>query len=308
MSVLILIIVLVVCLLLEGFFSGSEMALVNANKHKLALATDAGSTRARYALHLVKHPALFFSTTLLGTNLCTITATVVTTFFIIDRFGESYALLAILYWPFTLIFGEIVPKSVYQYHADKIVLRIATPLIVVSYVLYPAVWVFSKLTELLLGKVKSRAMTERPISKDELEIMIEAGKPEDSDVKPAERTIISRLFDLEDKRVRQIMTPLVDVVDVEESASRGEAERILEENGYSRVPVTQDEPFNVVGILTGTDLLFGDSKKSVKELMRKAFFIPEEMPLDELLLAMKTIAMAFLWCHPHHPCKQHPGQ
>ncbi len=287
MSVAVLIIVLVICLLLEGFFSGSEIAVVNADKYRIALATDAGSRRARSALHLVKHPAIFFSTTLLGTNISAITASVTATFFIIDRFGEVYAPLAILYWPFALIFGEIVPKSVYQHHADRIVLRIAPVLLVVSYALYPVVWVFSKLTDAMMGRVKRRAESEHPVTRDELEIMIEVGRADTSDVKPAERSIISSLFDLEDTRVREIMTPLVDVVSVPVDAGRDEASRILEENGFSRVPVTEDEPFNVVGLLTGTDLLFGEKDKSVRDLMRRAYFVPEEMPLDELLIAMK---------------------
>jgi putative hemolysin len=287
MSVVVLIVVLVICLLLEGFFSGSEIALVNADKYKLALETDAGSKRALSALHMVRHPAFFFSTTLLGTNLSAITASVVATFFIIDRFGEAYAPLAILYWPLALIFGEIVPKSIYQHNADRIARRVAPVLLVVSYVLYPAVWFFAKLTDKVLGRVKSRAQGEHPISRDELEIMLEVGKPEGSDVKPAERTMISRLFDLEDKRVRQIMTPLVDVVSIPVDASRDEACHIMDENEFARVPVTEDEPFNVVGVLTGTDLLFGERDKSVRDLMRPAYFVPEEMPLDELLLAMK---------------------
>lgn len=287
MSIAVLITVLVICLLLEGFFSGSEMALVNADKYKLAVDTEAGSKRALSAFHLIKHPALFFSTTLLGTNISTITASVVATFFIIDRFGEAYAPFAILYWPFTLIFGEIVPKSIYQHHANRIARRVAPILLVISYALYPVVWVFSKLTDTFLGGVKRRAEAERPISRDELELMLEVGTPEQSDVRPSERTIISRLFDLEDKRVRQIMTPLVDVVSIPVGAGRGEACRILDESGFSRVPVVEDEPFNVAGLLTGTDLLFGEKERSVKDLMRQAYFVPEEMPLDELLIAMK---------------------
>ncbi len=288
MSVTVLIIVLVICLLLEGFFSGSEMAVVNADKYKLALATDAGSKRAGLALHLMKHPAKFFATTLLGTNICLVTASVMATFFIIDRFDPAYALFALLYSPIALIFGEIVPKSIYQHYADRIVLKIAPILLGVSFVLYPLVWFFSKLTDLLLGGVKKRAPQERPLSKDELEIMIEVGaKPEASDVQAYERTLISRLFDLEDKKVRQIMTPLVDVVSIPVEASRTEARRILDESEFSRVPLIEGDAFNVVGVLTGTDLLFGDPSKSIRELMRPAYFVPEEMPLDELLVAMK---------------------
>ncbi|MFH1831138.1 MAG: hemolysin family protein [Pseudomonadota bacterium] len=288
MTITVLIIVLLICLLLEGFFSGSEMAVVNADKYKLALATDAGSRRARLVLHLVKHPADFFATTLLGTNICLVTASVMATFFIIDRFGPAYAPFALLYSPIALIFGEIVPKSIYQHHADRIVLKIAPILLGVSFVLYPVVWIFSKLTDLVLGGIKRKAPHEQPISKDELEIMIDVGgKPAASDVEAYERTLISRLFDLEDKKVRQIMTPLVDVVSISAEASREEACRVLDESEFSRVPIIEGDAFNVVGVLTGTDLLFGDPNKSLRQLMRPAYYVPEEMPLDELLVAMK---------------------
>lgn len=287
MSIILLIIILAVCLLLEGFFSGSEMALVNADKYKLALATDAGSRRARFALHLIKHPAYFFSTTLLGTNLCVVTASVVATFFIIDRFGEPYAPLALLWWPATLIFGEIVPKSIYQHHADRIVLRVAPILLGISMLLYPAVWLLSKLTDLLLGGFKRRSAISAPVSREVLETMLEVGRYEASDVRPAERTMISRIFDLAEKKVENIMTPLVDVVAVPVTADRKRVMEALEKHGFSRVPVYEGQSFNITGVLTGTDLLFSAWDASVRNLMRPPYYVPEEMPLDDLLIAMK---------------------
>ncbi len=287
MSLILVIVILAVALLLEGFFSGSEMAVVSADKYRLALATDAGSARARSALHLIKRPATFFATTLFGTNLCTVTGSVVTTLFIIDRYGPQYAPLAIVYWPFTLLFGEILPKSIYQHYADRIVLRIAPLLFTISFVLYPVVWVFSRLTYLILGRVQKQKGKAPPISREELELMLEVGTPESSDVRQAERTLISRLFDLADKHVGQIMTPLVDVISIPVSASREEAARTLDEHGFSRVPVTEGHAYNVVGMLTSTDLLFGEEGHTVRELMRPAYFVPEDMPLDELLVAMK---------------------
>ena len=87
MSITTLIITLVVCLLAEGFFSGTEIAIVNADKYRLALKTTEGSRWALSALHMVKNPALFFSTTLFGTNLCTVTGSAVSTIFIMHHFG-----------------------------------------------------------------------------------------------------------------------------------------------------------------------------------------------------------------------------
>lgn len=287
MSIAVLIIILVICLLLEGFFSGSEMALVNADKYRLAIGTDSGSRRALSALHMVKNPAKFFSTTLLGTNLCTVAGSVVTTFFIIDRFGPEYSAFAILYWPFTLVLGEIVPKSVYQYYADKIVLRVSPILLAVSVILHPVIWLLSKLTESLLGGVKRRHGVSHPISREELELILEVGRTDASDVKQAERTMISRIFNLAERRVSDIMTPLVDVAALPVSAGREDVERLFEKQGYSRVPVFDGRVINIVGVISSSDLMFGDEKAGVKDIMKPVYYVPEEMPLDELLVTMK---------------------
>jgi CBS domain containing-hemolysin-like protein len=287
MSPLTLAIILIGCLLAEGFFSGSEIAIVNADKFKLALSTDAGSRWARAALHLVKHPALFFSTTLLGTNIFTVTGSVVTTLFIIHRFGEAYAPFAILYWPCTLVFGEIVPKSLYQHYADRIVMKVAPILLLVSYVFYPVVWLLAKFTDFLLGGVKKKFGDELPVKREDLETMMELKIDIKTDVRPEERTMISRIFDLEEKKVENIMTPLVDVVAIPVDSSRENATRILEESEFSRVPVYDKQLHNILGVLTGSDLLFSDVRSEVRNLATPAFFVPEEMPLDNLLVTMK---------------------
>ncbi len=275
------------CIFVEGFFSGSEIAVVNADKYRLAMETDAGSRRARAALHLVKHPGEFFATTLLGTNIATVTCTVTVTLYIIERYGGEYAPFAIVVWPFMLIFGEIVPKSVYQDNADRIVLRVAPILLIFSYIFYPVVWMISKMTNSVLGGIKRRSAGSEDISREALEIMLEVGEESESDMRRAERTLISRIFDLDDKKVENIMTPLVDVVGVPITASLTDIAYVLEEHGFSRVPVYEDQAFNVIGVFTGTELLFGPKDAEFRNLVKKPYYVPEEMPLDELLISMK---------------------
>jgi len=286
MSVEILILTLFGCVLAEGFFSGAEIALVNADRYKLALMADEGSKRARAALRLVEQPSLFFSTTLIGTNIFTVTGSVVITLFIMHRLGEAYAPLAILYWPLTLIFGEIAPKSIYQHYADRIVLKIAPVLLFISIVLRPVIWPLSKLTDLILGsRTKKRAAP--PISREDLETMMDLDANMSSDVRPQERTMIARIFDLAEKKVEKIMTPLVDVDAIPLTSSREEAARVLEETEYSRLPVYEEQIHNILGILENTDLLFADPSSEVRNIVQPAYFVPEEMPLDNLLVAMK---------------------
>ena len=286
MNIVTLILTLVGCLVAESFFSGSEIALVNADKYRLALMTEDGSKRARAALRMLEQPSLFFSTTLVGTNIFTVAGSVVTTLFIIHRFGEAYAPLAILYWPLTLIFGEIVPKSIYQHYADRIVLKIAPVLLFISIALRPVVWPLSKLANMLLGSGE-KSPEEPPISREDLETMMDLETSVSSDVRPIERTMIARIFDLAEKKVENIMTPLVDVDAIPLTATHEEAARVLEETEYSRLPVYEDQIHNILGVLENTDLLFASEDTEVRNLVQPAYFVPEEMPLDNLLVAMK---------------------
>ncbi len=288
MDFLTLIIILTILLLLEGFFSGTEMAVVNADKYRLAIGTDKGSRLARIAMHLVKHPAWFFSSTLVGTNICTVSLSVVTTFYLISNYGEQSAPLAIIIWPFTLILGEMVPKSVYQYYADKVVLIVSPILIGFSWLLYPLVWPLSKLTNFLLGGIESRLGAEAPLTREELELMVEEEAAKgSSDVKPTEKDMISCILDLAESRVENIMTPLIDVASVSVDASRDDAANLMEQTGYSRLPVFRGRSFNIIGVLNNMDLLFSSPDMPIKDLVDKAYYVPENMPLDNLLISMK---------------------
>jgi putative hemolysin len=280
------IIILVGCILAEGFFSGSEIALVNADKYRLALMTEEGSKRARAALRLLEQPSLFFSTTLVGTNMFVVAGSVVITLFIIHQFGERYAPFAILYSPLPLVFGEIVPKSIYQHYANRVVLKIAPILLGISLVARPVVWPLSKLTDFILGS-RTKKQDLPPISREDLETMMDLEASVSSDVRPMERTMIARIFDLAEKKVENIMTPLLDVDAIPLTATREEAARVLEETEYSRLPVYDGRIHNIIGVLENTDLMFASEDAEVRNIVHPAYFVPEEMPLDSLLVAMK---------------------
>lgn len=287
MSFGLVVIILIVCIALEGFFSGSEMAIVNADRLKLRGSAHKRSQWQRTTIALIDQPATFFSTTLFGTNICTVTATVVLTLYIIDTWGPHDAAFALLLFPFTLIFGELVPKSLFHYYANRVVFVVAPLLYAISKIFFPVIWVLSKCTDLLLVRLKRQFGKEPLFSREELELMIEAGTEERSDVKSMERTLISRIFGLAEKTVQNIKTPLVDVIALPKLATREEAIRVMEETGHTKIPVYSGRIVNVVGVLMNTDLLLGDPSKTVPELMRTPYYVPEEMPLDQLFVSMK---------------------
>lgn len=282
MSLALLIVIILVCLFLEGFFSGSELALVVADKFRLKNAAEKGDIQARLTGKLLQNPRRLFSTTLLGTNICVITASTVLTFFIISNYGEEYSAFALLLSPVILIFGEVLPKSVYQHHADYLAKRVGVLLVWASYILYPLVWPLSKLTKLLLGKLQKVASTEPRISREELMLMLSSKEVRDSDMPPQERKMIKRVLDLSDSEVKNIMIPLVEVEMLPVTADTDAALAIFDLKGFSRLPVFEHRSHNVVGMVDAADCVFAAKREILRDIMEPVLYVPESMPLYEL--------------------------
>jgi len=282
MSLIVLIIVILVCLLLEGFFSGSELALVVADQFRLRNRANQGDRKARTTLSLLKDPHKLFATTLLGTNICVVTATTVLTYFIIQNYSEEYSAFALLLSPIILVFGEVLPKSIYQRYADSIAGRVGVLLHWISVVLFPFIWLLSKLTDLFLGGVRRVAITEARISRDELALMLSSKEVKNSDMPPEERKMIQRIMELSDAEVENIMIPLVEVEMLPVTADTEAALATFDLKGFSRLPIFKHRSHNIVGIIDATDCIFSTSRRPLRDIMQQVIYVPETMPLYEL--------------------------
>lgn len=288
MSLLVVILVMLVALLLEGFFSGSELALVSADKVRLANKVEKGSQRAKFAQWLIKNPTHLFATTLLGTNMFAIIGATVLSFYIISNFGEEYSSFAMLYSVIILVFGEIVPKSVFQHHADVLAPRVAPFLIFFSYMFYPIVWFFKQLAKLMVRGLKKTVGGEHTISRDELELIITGTDMAGSDVKPAEQKKISSILRLATQKVKSVMVPLAEVEAVPITMELEAVSQIFALKGYSMLPVFDHRMFNVVGLIEDFDVMLAAKDQQIRDLMREPVFVPEEMTLSRLFVLLKN--------------------
>ena len=149
-EILVVLLVMFICLVCEGFFSGSEIGVVSADRAKLRHEAAKGSKGAELALSMLKRPEWLLSTTLVGTNIAIVTNTTVVTALLIESFGEKGSLLAVLVVAsFIWVFGEIVPKSIFQQKTDVITPKAIFVLKFFSYLFYPILVVFSYLAGLL---------------------------------------------------------------------------------------------------------------------------------------------------------------
>lgn len=278
-----------VCVCVEAFFSGSEIALVSADRVKLRQRAARGEAGAVLAERLLGRPQVLLATTLMGTNLATVTFSVTVALALLSRPDSSELLAVVLVTPMTLLFGEVIPKSLFQQHADRIVTRIVFPLRVASLVLRPGVWLmsgFAGAMTRLLGTDRERAF----ITRDELAMLIESEPTGPSEITESEREMIANVFELSEAEVRDVMVPLSEVTALPEDTTLSEAALEIADKQHSRMPVFRSRVDDVVGVVHVFDLLQAGSAardRPVGEVARPTTFVPESMRAVDLLVELQ---------------------
>jgi putative hemolysin len=280
--------VMFVCLLAEGFFSGSEIGVVSADRVKLRHAAAQGSRGASLALKMLNKPEWLLSTTLVGTNISVVTNTTMATALMIQLFGEGGSWLAVvLVAPLIWVFGEIVPKSIFQQHADTITPLVIFPLRLFSYLFFPILVIFSRLTLLLARLLGNKSGTQNPFTlREEISLLMQMSS-DGGDIQSHEKTMIRRLFDFEETAVREVMMPLIDVVGVEQDASCGEAIRVAREQSHKRLPVYAQRVDQIIGVLDTLELLGVDENMTIKQFIKPADYVPGSKSIQALLQEMQ---------------------
>ena len=282
--------VILICIFCEGFFSGTETAMVSVDRARIKALAEQGSKKHTLVEAVLHTPEKFFSTTLLGTNIFEVLSNAIATLLIINYLGEQYKYATILIMtPFILILGEIVPKTVYRYHAEQITPYLVYPLKVISIIFYPFVVVLTWLTRLFMMLFGVGSARLRPhATREDLENYLDMWNI-DSGLRTAEKKIVERIFDFSETEVEDIMIPLVNVEALEVQDHIDKAISLAQKTGYSRIPVFSEEAYNIIGIVHAFDLLTARQKTlTLKDIMRPAPYVPNTAPVDELLKHLRT--------------------
>jgi CBS domain containing-hemolysin-like protein len=288
---LLILIVMVLLLLLQGFFSGSEIALVNADKFKLRHLAAHGHKGAQRVLRMFQHPEVLLGTTLVGTNVSLVALTTLGTLLMINWFGPYGDIIAFLvYTPLFLIFGEVVPKSVYQQKADQFAPRIIIPLHFFSLLLYPVVWFFSRLARLVVRLVGVKPSRQSPfMTRDQVRMIIESAE-QAANVDVFDRDRLLRAVRFAEKTVGEVMTPIAEVTMLSHHQSSSEAITMARRHGYFRLPVYKDEPGQILGVVALDIWDLMDPvlhERELSELLKPVHYVVENQPLDELLAELQ---------------------
>jgi len=287
-DILLIIAAMIVLLLLEGFFSGSEMALVHADRIRLHAEANKGNRGAGLVLKMFERPAVLLTTTLVGTNLAVVTLTTLGTLLMLRLSGEYGDILAFLiYTPLFLIFGEIVPKSVYQQRADFLAPRVIFPLMAFKAVLFPVVFAFSAIAR-AVARLAGERLTEHHmfITRQQVGSIVEmANRGEHMDIFDKER--IARAARFADTTIGDAMRPLAELVAVDcDHDDMAQAFNLVRRYGYNRLPAYRTSTGNIVGVLTVTvwDLMEGEKlNQPLASLVQPAMYVsPLEQVVDLL--------------------------
>ncbi|MEA3277566.1 MAG: hemolysin family protein [Pseudomonadota bacterium] len=287
MEWLVEIIVILLFLVLKGFFSGSEIAIVNSDKLKLRHKAKQGDKGAALLLKMFRTPDVILGTTLVGTNLATVTISTLGALICIHLFGESGDFISVLLLtPVLLIFGEIVPKSIFQQKADTIVGTIIRGLRFFSYLFYPLIFVFSRVARFatrLVGGTSSRQNLF--ITREELRVLLDITEPS-AGMATVDRKSIRRIIRFGDTTVGQAMIPLADVIGISETRKIGDAVRLVHKHGYNRLPLYRGNITNVKGVLTLTTWNLLDETigtQSMANYISPPLFLSPKQTIDQTL-------------------------
>ena len=297
--------VLLILLMLSAFFSSSETALFSISRVKARHLAKSQRATDKLIYKMKENPHRLLTTILIGNNLVNIAAAALATVLALNLFpnraiGIATAVMTIL----ILIFGEIVPKSVATQNNLLLARLVIFPIYWMSLLFYPVIILLDFIPK-LTGKIKKTPSA----TEEELITFVEVVE-EEGQIKEEEKEFIHNIIEFDDTSACETMTPRGDMVavDVDEALDL----KSMLQSGYTRFPVIEGSPDNVVGIINIKDIFMRQATStqpiSVRTIMAKPYFVPENKKLDSLLRQFKKrkqhmaiVVDEHAHCGAHHP-------
>jgi CBS domain containing-hemolysin-like protein len=279
----------IVCVIFSAFFSSSEVALISMTRAKVRTLDNENRVGSHAIVALKESPEHLLTTILIGNNIVNIAAASIATAIAIKMFGDFGVGIATGFVVIILlVFGEIGPKIYASRASDTFALTVAPVILFLSKLFTPIIWIVERVSP-RFGIGKDTA--EPAVTEDEIKEWIDVGK-EDGTIEQDEQDMLYSVLEFGDTTAREIMTPRVNVILMEDTISFEEAIRIFNETGFSRIPVYHDQIDNITGILNVKDVfsaMVSHRKDStVREIMYDPMFVPETKKIDDLLKELRV--------------------
>ncbi|MCC5915480.1 MAG: HlyC/CorC family transporter [Balneolaceae bacterium] len=290
--------IILITVLLSGFFSGSEMAFVSANRLKLEIESRKNTVTGRALSFFNENPETFLTTTLVGNNIVNVLYATLMAIFLVEPvqfiyneiFGEIPSLAMTLFIQtmiasvIILLIGEILFKAIFRILADFMVKIVAVPLRIFNFVLRPLIVISNSSSNVLVRWMRvGSERSEKVFRRQDVEMIFkelrDGGGSEDIDQDDSE--ILHNVLELSNKRVKETMVPRTEMVAIEQNAPLEELKNLFISSGYSKVPVYKDTIDDVVGVVFAYDLF--NNPGGIAELIRPVKLIPSSKKSKDLL-------------------------
>ena len=298
-----------ILIMLNAFFAATEIAVISLNEKKVKALAEEGNKKAAGMLRIIEDPTKFLSTIQIGITLAGFLGSAfaadnfaerLTSFFIrtfnIPQSGAaaintvSVIIITLILSFFTLVLGELVPKRVAMRHKEKLAGAVCGTISMLAVILKPVIWLLTVTTNGILRLIGiDPDASDETVSEEDIVLMLDAGADEGT-LDQSDIEYIKNVFKLDRLVASDVMTPRNSVVSVSDEAGKDEIFSIIENEGYSRIPVYSGSKDNITGILYVRDYLLkvGEPDFTMEQAVFKPVFVPESIHLDLLFKEMQV--------------------
>ena len=303
------ILVLVILIAVNAFFAASEMAFVSLNDAKIEKEAKSGNKKAKQIYKMVKEPSKFLATIQIGITL----AGFLSSAFASESFADDLApilndlmpiglatwntisivLITIILSYFTLVFGELVPKRIAMKNYEKIAYASIGVIRTISVITAPFVRFLTFSTNIISKLFGVSAQDEEVVTEEEIRMMVDVGE-EKGAIEEAERELINNVFEFNDKVVSEVMIHRTEIFAVDIKNNISDILSKIDDLKYSRIPVYDESIDDIKGVLYTKDLIKVLKKQKdvkVKTIMREAYFVSENKPINDLFKELQRNKM-----------------
>ena len=288
-SDIIQLVILIILLSASAFFSSAETALMTSNKLRMRNLAENGNKRAAKVLKVTENTDKMLSAILIGNNIVNLTASSISTALTLKIFGSKLVGIATGILTFLiLVFGEITPKNVASKNAEKMALAYIGVISFLVTLLTPVIFIVNTVAKFVISIFNKNGDDNNAVTEEELRAMVEYSH-EEGVIENEEKKMIVNVVDFGDTVAGDIMVPRVDMVMVDEKSSYEEILQVFREERYTRIPVYEETPDNVIGILNVKDFLLIEDKENfvMKELLREPLYTYEYKKTSALMMDMR---------------------
>lgn len=289
-------IIIIVLIFLSGFFSSAETAFSTLNRVRMRNLEEEGSKKAARVNKILESYSKMLSAILIGNNIVNLTASSLTTAFVIGVCGNAYiglgtGILTIV----VLLGGEIIPKTWANLNSEKLALAYSSVIYALMKIMTPVIFIVDLLSKGILKLLHVDPNKKMDtITESELKTYVDVSH-EDGQIESDEREMIYNIFEFSDTCVKDIMIPRTNMVTVNADESVNDLIKIFHESMYTRIPVYQEDKDSMIGFVNIKDLFIarisGQKNITLKSLLREAYYTYEYKKNADLLLEMREKSM-----------------